>query len=127
MTPLWEGIKEFVEHGHGICKLGFITLDRDELINELKRSLEQANTIGKNNTYWAIGKESLSHKALYKLSFRRHEPYRITQKVGEVACKSELREQAYIHPVSYVSQLKHRRGDSQVRRISVLPIMNQDW
>ena len=33
-------------------------------------------------------KESLSHK----LSFRHYEPCRITQKIGEVTCKLELRE-----------------------------------
>jgi hemerythrin-like domain-containing protein len=80
------------------------------LINELKRNLEQANNY--MNSYadqhhrkeqYLLGdwvylklqsyrKESLSHKALYKLSFRHHEPYHITQKIGEVACKLELRE-----------------------------------
>ena len=45
-----------------------------------------------------------------KLRSKYYGPYKIIQKVGELAYKLQLPDQAEIHPVFHVSQLKKQHG-----------------
>lgn len=49
---------------------------------------------------------SLAPRGNNKLLFKYYGPYRVLQRVGQVAYKLELSPQAKIHPVIHVSQLK---------------------
>lgn len=53
---------------------------------------------------------SVARRANHKLSFKFFGPFRIIQKVGEVAYKLQLPPGASIHPVFHVSQLKKAMG-----------------
>ena len=59
-----------------------------------------------------------------KLSARYYRPYLVLQKVGTVTFKLQLPEQACIHSVFHVSQLKKAIGDHPVE--SDLPAVLQE-
>ena len=48
----------------------------------------------------------VASRSNHKLSFRFYGPYKIIQRVGQVAYKLDLPPDAKIHPVVHVSQLK---------------------
>jgi hypothetical protein len=62
---------------------------------------------------------SLARRANNKLSFKFFGPFKILQKIGQVAYKLELPPQATIHPVFHVSQLKSYAGNHQVSPLVV--------
>jgi len=49
---------------------------------------------------------SVANRTSQKLSFRYYSPFKILQRVGQVAYKLDLPDDAKIHPVVRVSQLK---------------------
>lgn len=59
-------------------------------------------------------------KLHHKLSARYYGPYLVLKQVGAVAFKFQLPEQARIHPVFHVSQLKRAVGNKPVE--NALPI-----
>ena len=68
---------------------------------------------------------SLKHNTLGKLSPKFYGPFRVIQKVGEVAYKLELPPGSQIHPVFHVSCLKAKLGH-QVTPISQLPFVTSE-
>ena len=62
---------------------------------------------------------SLAPRSCQKLAFKYFGPFRIVDRIGEVAYKLELPDTSSIHPVFHVSQLKKSIGNRQV--ISSLP------
>lgn len=69
--------------------------------------------------------QSVSQRALYKLGSRFYGPFRVLEKIGEVAYRLELPENAQIHPVIHVSQLKRRLGSNEVAD-ERLPAVNKE-
>ncbi|GKC97283.1 retrotransposable element Tf2 [Tanacetum coccineum] len=57
-------------------------------------------------------KHTLRKNKQHKLSQKYYGPFRILAKVGKVSYKLELPDNAQIHPVSHVSQLKAHRGET---------------
>jgi hypothetical protein len=57
---------------------------------------------------------SLARKANNKLSFKFFGPFKILQKIGQVAFKLDLPPQAVVNPVFHVSQLKSSARTQQV-------------
>lgn len=64
---------------------------------------------------------SLARHANNKLSIKFFSPFKILQKIGQVAYKLEIPSQAAIHPVFHVSQLK-----SSARSQQISPLMVSD-
>lgn len=109
-------------------------LTRDEAIKQLKFHLNRAQDLmaqlaNKNKHPTDIGVEDWvylkirPHKQLSmcaglhpKLAARYYGPFKVIQKVGEVAFRIQLPETAHIHPVFHVSQLKKAIGGQQVEK-----------
>jgi hypothetical protein len=68
---------------------------------------------------------SLVQRSNQKLSFRYFGPYKILARVGSVAYRLELPNDACIHPVVHVSQLKHH-VDAAVEVSTELPESDGD-
>jgi len=54
--------------------------------------------------------KTLSHKTLGKLAPKYYGPFRVIQKIGEVAYKLDLSTEAIVHPFFHVSCLKAKLG-----------------
>ena len=67
----------------------------------------------------------MARRACHKLSFRFFGPFKIIARVNNVAYKLQLPEQAQIHPVFHVSQLKKHVGNKSIPGPK-LPFVNAD-
>ena len=101
-----------------------LSKDRDELLQELRNNLlkaqDQMKRYANNHRRELIFQEgdwvflklqpyrmkSLARKPNEKLSPRFYGPYKVIQRIGEVAYKLELPEDSKIHPVFHISLLK---------------------
>lgn len=69
--------------------------------------------------------QSISQKALYKLGSRYYGPFQVTEHIGAIAYQLALSDDAQIHVVVHISQLKHRLGTGEVVN-NRLPAVNQE-
>ncbi|KAL4186704.1 hypothetical protein AMTRI_Chr09g35320 [Amborella trichopoda] len=108
-------------------------VDRDQLLNELQIQLQAAQNRKK---YFEIRdlvdlslqpyrQVSISLRKNLKLSPRYYGPYEIIQKVGSVAYKLQLPDEARIHPIFHVSCLKKKVGTS-VQVYHELPTLHEE-
>ncbi|CAA0810083.1 Unknown protein [Striga hermonthica] len=109
-------------------------MERDLMIRELKGNLY--GSINRMKEYYDRGRReerfepgdwvylklrpyrqhTISQKALFRLGSRFYGPYKILERVGEVAYRLDLPAEAQIHPVVHVSQLKRSlRGNQGVQ------------
>jgi hypothetical protein len=118
-------------------------LDRDELLHTLKGNLlaaqnrmtQQANAHRRDVTFeiddlvlvrlQPYRQNSLRRQRQHKLSKKFYGPFRITERIRQVAYRLELPESSRIHPVFHVSNLKPYRGPV-VTPSSELPMANFD-
>jgi hypothetical protein len=63
---------------------------------------------------------SMEGRHVHKLPIRFYGPYKIIDKIGEVAFKLELQSNSQIHPVFHTSKLKAYRGNSH-QSLAALP------
>ena len=104
--------------------------DRDAFLDELRMHLLRAQQRMKQHAdskrhhdEFAIGdfvflklrpyrQKSLAHRKFEKLAARYYGPFKVVQRVGQVAYKLELPASSTIHPVFHISQLRRARGQS---------------
>lgn len=102
--------------------------EREVMVQHLQQQLKQAQDRMKKNAdrhrtdrEFAVGdmvflklqpfiQTSIAQRPYQKLAFRYYGPYPITARVGSVAYKLQLPDNAKIHPVVHVSQLKRALG-----------------
>ena len=107
-----------------------LLLDRDDILDDLRMHLLRAQQKMKSQAdskrhdeAFAVGdmvflklrpyrQRSLAHRRFEKLAPRFYGPYKIIQRIGNVAYKLELPPTAHIHPVFHVSQLRRAHGVS---------------
>lgn len=106
--------------------------ERDAILDELHFQLVKAQNrmrrvanAHRRDEVFAVGnlvflklqpyrQKSLASRPFEKLAARYYGPFRIFQKIGEVAYKLDLPSDCKIHPVFHVSQLKRTVGATQV-------------
>lgn len=97
-----------------LCERNLLTeLIHQQLLRAHQRM--KAQTDGKRSerqfkvgdmVFLKVIQSSLAPRGNNKLLFKYYGPYRVLQRVGQVAYKLDLPPQAKIHPVIHVSQLK---------------------
>lgn len=115
----------------GVSSLEERLLERDAILDELRGYLLQAQQHMKlvadkkrrpvtfEVEDWVYLKlqpyrqKSMANRPFQKLAARYYGPFKIIQRIGEVAYKLQLPESARIHPVFHVSQLKKAIGERQ--------------
>ncbi|GMI84821.1 hypothetical protein HRI_002151400 [Hibiscus trionum] len=136
-------ILSYVEGSSRHDQLASALLDRDAVLKELKRNLENAQNRMKTQAdrhrrelsldvgSWVFVRLqpyrqlSLRLQRQHKLSPRYFGPYRIVQRVGQVAYKLDLPDSTRIHSVFHVSQLKPCKG-APLQQITPLPLLRED-
>ncbi|GJR79689.1 putative mitochondrial protein [Tanacetum coccineum] len=125
---------------HGLPKI--IVSDRDtlflsifwkELFHRLQVSLHMSlayhpQTDGQNEVYLKLQpyrQHTLRKKKQHKLSQKHFGPFKVLAMIGKLAYRLELPDNAQIHPVFHVSQLKAHRGEPPLRP-RTLPHGNQE-
>ncbi|CAH9089213.1 unnamed protein product [Cuscuta europaea] len=115
---------------------------RDEVIRILQENLVMASNrmkqladTGRREVHFAVGdlvylklrpfrQHSVFRRANQKLACKFFGPYKVLEKIGDVAYKLELPESARIHPVFHVSLLKRHVGPTT--SITTLPPYSED-